>query len=70
MEINNNGYFKILTSIIFCVFSLINYQEEKMEEKYQWLTIPCIPQEYPKEIYDDALIANDFTYGFDSLHLK
>jgi len=70
MEINNNGYLKILTSIIFYVFSLINYQEEKMEEKYQWLTILYVPQEYPMEIYNGALIANDFTYGFDSLHLK
>ncbi|MDV7697154.1 DUF2931 family protein [Chryseobacterium soli] len=38
-----------------------------MEEKYSWLGTISAPQEYPMEIYGGAIIADDFTYGFDAI---
>lgn len=38
-----------------------------MEEKYNWEGTVSAPQEYPMEIYDGAIIANDYTYNFDSI---
>ncbi|WP_291940264.1 DUF2931 family protein [Chryseobacterium sp.] len=38
-----------------------------MEEKYSWLGSISAPQEYPMEIYKGAIVANDFTYGFDAI---
>ncbi|MFC3158884.1 DUF2931 family protein [Chryseobacterium arachidis] len=38
-----------------------------MEEKYSWLGTVSAPQEYPMEVYSGAIIADDFTYGFDAI---
>lgn len=58
---------KLLIFFIFSTFTLISCQNKKMEEKYRWLATLSAPQEYPMEIYDGALIANDFTYSFDAI---
>ncbi|MDF2553028.1 MAG: hypothetical protein K0R77_2303 [Chryseobacterium sp.] len=57
-------------AIIFFIlygFSLLSCQNKKMEEKYSWLGTISAPQEYPMEIYNGSIIANDFTYGFDAI---
>ncbi len=38
-----------------------------MEEKYTWLGTVSAPQEYPMEVYEGAIIADDFTYAFDAI---
>jgi hypothetical protein len=38
-----------------------------MEEKYTWLGTVSAPQEYPMEVYEGAIIADDFTYPFDAI---
>jgi hypothetical protein len=38
-----------------------------MEEKYSWLGTLCAPQEYPMEVYNGAIVADDFSYGFDAI---
>lgn len=53
--------------LIVCSITLTTCQNKKMEEKFQWLATLSAPQEYPMEIYDGALIANDFTYDFDAI---
>lgn len=58
---------KILIILIFGTLSLISCQSKKMEEKFEWLATPSAPQEYPIEVYEGALIANDFTYSFDAI---
>lgn len=58
---------KILILAIICSFSLMNCQNKKMEEKYSWLGTVSAPQEYPMEVYKGAIVANDFTYGFDAI---
>lgn len=58
---------RILILFIAGSFSLINCQNTKMEQKYTWLGTISAPQEYPMEIYKGAIIADDFTYGFDAI---
>ncbi len=58
---------KVLILLILCSFSLMNCQKKKMEEKYNWLGTISAPQEYPMEIYQGAIVGNDFTYSFDSI---
>lgn len=58
---------KVLILFVVCSFSLINCQNKKMEEKYSWLGTVSAPQEYPMEVYRGAIIAHDFTYGFDAI---
>lgn len=38
-----------------------------MEEKFEWTGTVSAPEEYPMEVYDGAIIAKDFTYGFDAI---
>lgn len=59
--------FKILTLFVAGSFSLISCQNKKMEEKYSWLGTLCAPQEYPMEVYSGAIVADDFSYGFDAI---
>lgn len=58
---------KALILCVVCCFSTINCQNKKMEEKYQWLGTVSAPQEYPMEVYKGAIVADDFTYGFDAI---
>jgi hypothetical protein len=58
---------KVILLFVLCSFSLISCQNKKMEEKYSWLGTISAPQEYPMEIYSGAIIADDFTYGFDAI---
>lgn len=58
---------KILILFVVYSFSLVNCQNKKMEEKYSWLGTVSAPQEYPMEVYKGAIIADDFTYGFDAI---
>lgn len=58
---------RILILFILSSFSLINCQNKKMEQKYSWLGTLSAPEEYPMEIYKGAIIADDFTYGFDAI---
>ncbi|WP_292008819.1 DUF2931 family protein [Chryseobacterium sp.] len=37
------------------------------EKKYSWLGTISAPQEFPMEIYSGSIIADDFTYNFDSI---
>lgn len=58
---------KILFFFIIGSFSLVSCQNKKMEEKYSWLGTVSAPQEYPMEVYQGSIIADDFTYGFDAI---
>lgn len=50
-----------LLCALFCFCSI-----QSQNKKYSWLGTVSAPQEYPVEIYKGALIADDFTYGFDA----
>lgn len=56
-----------LILFVICSFSLVNCQNKKMEEKYNWLGTLSAPKEYPMEIYKGAIIADDFAYRFDAI---
>lgn len=58
---------KVLILFVVCSFSLISCQNKKMEEKYSWLGTVSAPQEYPMEVYKGAIIADDFSYSFDTI---
>ncbi|SFZ92547.1 Protein of unknown function [Chryseobacterium limigenitum] len=58
---------KFLILFVVCSFSLISCQNKRMEEKYNWLGTVSAPQEYPMEVYKGAIIADDFSYGFDAI---
>lgn len=58
---------KILLLFILCSFSVASCQNKKMDEKYNWLGTISAPEEYPMEIYKGAIIADNFTYGFDAI---
>ncbi len=40
---------------------------KNMEKKYEWLGTLSAPKEYPVEIFDGALISEDFTIRFGSI---
>lgn len=58
---------RILILFVICSFSLVNCQNKKMKEKYNWLGTLSAPKEYPMEIYKGAIIADDFAYRFDAI---
>ncbi|WP_248574882.1 DUF2931 family protein [Flavobacterium sp. H122] len=37
------------------------------EKKYEWLGTVSAPEEYPAEVYEGAIIANDFQYTFSTI---
>ncbi len=56
--------------LLFMLMSIISScQESKMsEKKYIWSGALVAPKEYPVEIYDGALISEDYTYRFGPIY--
>lgn len=63
MNIKKNRY--LLLSFILLAIS--SCKGQKMEEKFKWTGTVSAPQEYPVEVYEGAIVAPDFTYGFDAI---
>ncbi|SHF86761.1 DUF2931 family protein [Pedobacter caeni] len=53
--------------LAFLMMAVAGCKGQKMEEKFNWLGTVSAPEEYPMEVYKGALIAEDFTYGFDMI---
>jgi len=51
----------------FILLAITSCKGQKMEEKFEWTGTVSAPEEYPIEVYKGAIIANDFTYGFDAI---
>lgn len=51
---------------LLIIFLLTNCKNMR-EDKFPWLGTVSAPQEYPAEIYQGAIIADDFTYHFDCI---
>lgn len=58
---------KLIIIFIFCSFSFITCQNNKVEEKFKWSGTVSAPQENPVEVYSGAIISDDFTYSFDAI---
>lgn len=58
---------KIVTLFIFSVFSLLNCQNKKMEEKFNWSGGICAPAEYQMQCYYGRIIADDFESSYSDI---
>lgn len=56
----------VIVYVLFC-FSLVGCKSKNMPDAYGWSGTVSAPQEYPVEVYSGAIIAEDFTYGFDAI---
>ena len=63
MNFKKNRYF------LFALISLAvtSCKGPNRKEKFEWTGTISAPEEYPMEVYDGAIIARDFTYGFDAI---
>lgn len=57
----------VVTPFIFCAFSLLSYQNKKMEEKFNWSGGICAPKEYQMQCYYGQIIADDFQYQYSDI---
>ena len=63
MNLKINKYLLLIRTSL----AIISCKGQKMEEKFEWTGTVSAPEEYPIEVYKGAIIANDFTYGFDAI---
>ncbi|WP_316798436.1 DUF2931 family protein [Pedobacter frigidisoli] len=53
--------------LVLVLLAITSCKGQKMEEKFEWTGTVSAPEEYPMEVYKGAIIAQDFTYGFDAI---
>lgn len=57
----------LLTILLAIVVLFTNCQEKMKEEKYIWSASLSAPKEYPVEIYEGALISDDYQFNFSHI---
>ncbi|TDO20715.1 DUF2931 family protein [Pedobacter duraquae] len=67
MNLHRNICFLFVLLLITVAGCKNKGKAQKMNEKFNWTGTVSAPEEYPMEVYDGAIIADDFTFRFDEM---
>ena len=67
MSLHKNICFLFVLLLITAAGCKNKTKAQKMNEKFNWTGTVSAPEEYPMEVYEGAIIADDFTFRFDEM---